>query len=100
MRPRGRDLIVRQVADGLTPGRTHRVTARVWSDGGVATLKAIGFDRFDGRAERAARGGDPGRWLELMVEIAPSNPWLVVELRGSGREGELRWDDVAVTASG
>ena len=100
MRPGKEDLIVRQVADGLTPGHTHRVTARVWTDGGAATLKAIGFNRLDGTAERIARGGDPGQWQELTVEVVPSNPWLVVELRGSGPDSELRWDDVEVTALG
>lgn len=99
MRPNGEELIVRQVADGLTAGRRYRVSAWVWIDDGIATLKAIGFDRLDGQAERAARTEEPGRWLELTVEVVPSNPWLVVELRGSGAGGALRWDDVEVTAS-
>lgn len=94
-------LVVRQVADGLTPGRRYRVTAYAWLSGGGATLKALGFDRFKGPAERAASTQARGSWTRLSVEVVPSNPWLVVELRSQGTNGsgqEVRWDDVGVTA--
>jgi hypothetical protein len=95
------DLVVRQVADRLVPGRTYRVTAHAFLTGGTAILKARGFDRFDGLAERAASSSAMGGWVPLTVEVTPSNPWLVVELRSKGTDiagQEVRWDDVGVEA--
>ena len=99
MRPANEALVVRQVADGLRPGRWYRVSAMVWSDGGDATLRAVGFERFDGLAECSQTVAELGRWTEVAVDVRPSNPWLVVELRG-GVGGEHRWDDVEVVALG
>ena len=90
---------VRQVADRLVPGRAYRITAYAFLTGGTATLKALGFDRFDGTAERAASTSSAGGWMTLTLDVTPSNPWLVVELRskGTGDAGEeVRWDDVTV----
>ena len=93
------DLVVRQVADGLTPGRTYRVSAHAYLTGGAATLKALGYDRLDGTAERTASSSVAGGWTVLAVEVIPSNPWLVVELGSKGTDvarEEVRWDDVMV----
>lgn len=100
MRPAGEALAVRQVADGLQPGRRYRVSAQVWSGSADATLTVRGFERCDGLAERSCSPSERGRWTEVAVDVVPSNPWLVVELRGGAGGTEHRWDDVAVVGSG
>lgn len=91
------NLVVRQVADGLTPGKTYRVAAWAYLTGGAATLKVVGYDRLNGLAEKAATTSRIGLWTRLTVDVTLSNPWLVVELRSKGTRGpghELRWDTV------
>ncbi|MFZ1425804.1 MAG: hypothetical protein WAS21_03420 [Geminicoccaceae bacterium] len=97
------DLVVRQVADLLTPGHTYAVEAKVLLTGGAATLRATGFDRLDGLASRSAVTTRPGAWATLAVQVEPTNPWLVVELRSKGtgaRGDEVRWGEVTVMPVG
>ena len=97
-----RELVVRQVADQLTPGRTYTVSAYAYLTGGTATLKARGYNRFRGTDEIAASTTTRGVWTRLSLQVRPTNPWLVVELGTKGTRSagqEIRWDDVTVTAS-
>jgi hypothetical protein len=95
-----RELVVRQVADQLTPGKTYRVEAYAFLTGGTATLKARGFNRLRGTDEIAVSTTTRGVWTRLSVNVSPSNPWVVVELgtKGTKTAGqEVRWDDVTVS---
>jgi hypothetical protein len=97
-----RELVVRQVADQLTPGRAYNLTAYAYLTGGTATLKARGFNRFRGTDEIAVSTTTRGTWVRLSLQVRPSNPWAVVELGTKGTKGsgqEVRWDDVSVTAA-
>jgi hypothetical protein len=94
-------LVLRQVADQLRPGTTYRVTAHAFLTGGAATMRARGYNRFNGTATMVTSTSTAGSWRTLSLQVVPTNPWIVVELasRGTGRAGqEIRWDDVSVTA--
>jgi hypothetical protein len=95
-----KELVVRQVADQLIPGRTYRVEAYAFLTGGTATLKARGYNRLRGTDEIAASTTTRGVWTRVAVDVTPSNPWVVVELGTTGTKKvgeEVRWDDVTVS---
>ena len=87
---------VRQVADGLTPGRPVTLAARVKVEGAAARLAALGFDALDGTAEIVAESGDTGgAWRYVTLQVTPTRSWVVVSLEADGA-GAVSWDDVEV----
>jgi RNA polymerase sigma factor (sigma-70 family) len=97
--------IVRQVVSGLPVGRP--VTIMAWAFSGNqagATLKAQGYDAIAGNAEVSATTNHAEIWEPLTVTVAPTNPWVVIELSAVSRKdapgSSVRFDDVSVSVSG
>ena len=75
---------VRQVADGLTPGRPVTLSARVKVEGAAARLAALGFDALDGTAEIVAEFRRYWRCLALHHPAGDANAELGRRVVGSG----------------
>ncbi len=77
-----------------TAGVPITVTAWAKLTSGTATLKVQGYDHTNGDLESSQATSTTGAWVQRTVTVTPTNPWIVIDLEGTGA---MTWDDVAVT---
>jgi hypothetical protein len=93
---------VRQVVEGLTPGRRCTVTAfaKLSAPGPAATLQALGFNHLDGQQQSAESTTTAHTYQQLNVAFTPSRSWVVISLETTGGTSSqfIYWDDVGLVA--